>query len=161
MTGIIEKRARRLEEVDDMPPELRGCVHEFGYAIVHAFVTNGVTSPGRIRQLVHEVWAGARQPAQRQKSNPLGASTIAALDWFLIQNGCDVSATTLTRLLWHNGMALLPCNPTRAMIDASMNAVTREMPIISKEDKHVRRLRAAVTAAAIALWPHLSEGKQA
>lgn len=146
-----------LDITDRMSPELRACVHEFGSAIVTACGQAGVTKPSHIRMLVHSIWAGARQPHQRAgKKGGNHSPVLDHLDWILIQGGAAISAATLLRILWHHGMVVVPREPMRAMIDASMAAVTAGMPVVSKQEKHTRRLRAALQGAALKLWPHLA-----
>ena len=44
---------KRMRTIDSWPPELRECVHEFGYEVVQQFVMNGVTQAKRIRHLIN------------------------------------------------------------------------------------------------------------
>lgn len=137
-----DKRRRQLTMVDQMSEELRGCVHEFGLPVVLACTSAGVTSAVSIRRLVKEIWAGARQDGQKS-----GARN--TLDWLLCQNGAGISAKTLYRVLEDNNLVIASVEPTRAMLDASMAAVTGGNVICSKEEKHRRRLRAAMRSARI------------
>jgi hypothetical protein len=140
---------RGLSETDAMSPDLRQCVHEFGYAIVHAMMECGVSNPGQIRQLVHEVWSGARQPGQRQIQTVAGS-----LDWLLIQSGAAINAATLLRVLRSNGMVIVTLDPSDYAVQASMDAI-KEMGVLSKPAKHRARLRAAIAATVKHLWPQL------
>lgn len=141
-----------LEITDAMPGPLRECVHEYGFAIVHAFREAGIKEPRMIRHLINEVWNGARQPAQRV-GRP-NSRVLEKLDWLLIQHGSALTASTLVRLLWQNGMVIAPREPTTAMVEASIDA-TADMGLVSKAEKHRGRLRAATVAAARQFWPHL------
>ena len=162
---LSKSTLRALDITDNMPPRLRECVHEFGTAIVDACVRMGVTEPRHIRFLVHEIWQGARQPAQRtnigrnktERSSPV----LAHLDWLLVQSGSNVNAATLLRVLLQGGMVILPYNPGSVMVDASMEEVSAFEPRLSKPEKHRRRLKAAVVAQAKRLWPHLFEDRNA
>ena len=49
------RRIARMRNVDDMPPAMRALVHDYGYAVVHSFVSCGVTKPKRIKHLVETV----------------------------------------------------------------------------------------------------------
>lgn len=60
-----EKRIRHLERVDDMPPDLRSCVHDYGFAIVSTMMKYGVDNERAIREIVREVWFGPRQHGQK------------------------------------------------------------------------------------------------
>ena len=98
-----------------------------------------MTDPRRIRQLVHVIWEGARQQGQR-------TTNLHTLDWLLIQAGADVSAAALLRLLEAKSYALVPVSPTRAMLAASLAEVSGHNVRVTKEEKHRRRLRAALMA---------------
>lgn len=157
---ISSRRQNALDRSDEMPRELRECVHEYGYAIVHACLDNGVKRPGQIHQLVHEIWEGARQPSQRRER-------LGMLDWVLLQAGAQISAATLLRILAGNSMAIVPLMPSTAMVAASMAEVSGFNVRVTKTEKHRRRLTAAVKAGFDHLRPQLlatraplaSEGK--
>ena len=135
-----------------MPADLRACVHEFGFAIVNACILAGVTQPARIRQLVYEIWQGARQPNQRTGTK--GTSALDFLDWVLIQAGAQITAPCLLRLLYQKGLVVIPHEPTDQMIVTSMMAIER-MGLLTKRKKHALRLRAAIRAATRQFWPEL------
>lgn len=136
---LSAKRINQVLAVDALSPELRQCVHEFGYPIVHACLNAGVSSPRAIRVLVSEIWSGARQ--QGQKSDARNT-----LDWLLLQAGACISSKTLNRVLNENNLAIVPCSPTRAMLDASMREVSGHSVRCTREEKHRRRLIAAIRA---------------
>lgn len=150
-----------LEEIDRMSPELRECVHEFGYAIVKAFVGAGIRKPALIRHLVVECWRGARQPMQRARYSTTGAGgkadsgLLVQLDWILLQNGAEISAATLLRVLWQSSIVIIHTEPTRVMLEASLAEVNNHTQRVTKPEKHRRRLRAGILAGARQLWPHL------
>lgn len=133
------RRAKSCDLVDNLSPGLRECVHEFGFAIVTACMTQGVKTPHGIRHLVNAIWAGARQPEQRS-----GAAQ--TLDWMLIQAGAGISAATLRRVLAGYSLHIVPDSPTREMLAASMAEVSAFSERMTKEEKHRRRLRAAIRA---------------
>lgn len=150
----MSKRSDKIfADIDAMSPVLRECVHEFGYAIVKACVSVGVTKPQTIRNLVREIWAGARQPGQRKIGRQV-TPVENTLDWLLIQSGADMSAAAFVRLLYDNSMVIVPVEPSQAMVTASMDAV-KFMDRVTKEQKHRNRLRDAVRACTKSLWPHL------
>ncbi len=152
--AVSKRIMKSMDAVDEMPPGLRACVHEFGFAIVNALRSNGISNPPQIRQLVHEIWMGARQPTQRTgfRQSPM----LGNLDWILLQAGAGISAKTLVRVLRQHTMVIVPCEPSSIMVDASMDAVNH-MGVVTKAQKHRNRLRAAIAASTKSLWPHLSE----
>jgi hypothetical protein len=134
------KRSKSLEDTDALPPELRECVHEFGLPIVSACAKHGVKSKAAIRELVREIWDGARQTGQ---SN----SAYGTLDWLLIQHGANISAKTLYRVLAEHSLVITTVEPTRSMLAASMAEVSGFTVRCTREEKHRRRLRAALRAS--------------
>jgi hypothetical protein len=148
---LPDRALRALEETDGMPRELRECVHEFGYAIVRACLNAGVRDPARIRQLVAEIWRGARHQGGRRVGRPQ-SSALNLLDWVLLQAGAQITAAALIRLLDTNSLAVVVKEPTSAMVDASMSALDH-VGFVSKRDKHKMRLRAGIAAAALTIFP--------
>lgn len=132
------KRLKQLNEVDMMPGDLRACVHEFGYPIVKSCLDVGVREPRHIRQLVKEIWLGGRQGSQT-------GGALYAVDT-LLSHGV-VSLKGLVRMLNDSSMTIAPIEPTRAMLDASLEEVSGYNIRCTKEEKHRRRLRAALKAA--------------
>jgi hypothetical protein len=124
-----------------MPADLRACVHEYGFAIVTACLKHKVSKPAAIRELVREIWTGARQPKQTG-----GAES--TLDWLLIQNDAGISAKTLLRVLADASLVVVPANPNAAMIDASMQTVSGFNMKVTKREKHRLRLQAAINVLA-------------
>lgn len=140
MTAIqnnTEKVERSFAVTDNMPPGLRQCVHEYGFAIVTACLDAGIRNPATIHQLVREIWEGARQPRQRRSRGN-------TIDWLLIQAKAEITAAELSRVLLNNSLAIVPLDPTRAMIDASMVEVSGFDVRCTKSEKHRRRLAAAI-----------------
>ena len=137
---LSAKRRETLDRVDKMPPDLRECVHEFGFGIVNLLVFNGVTNPKAIRMIVTAIWGGARDDSQKRNIRN-------TIDWLLSQSGTGVSSKTFYRLLAENNLAIVSAEPTRAMLDASLAAVSDHTLRCTKEEKHRRRLRAALRAA--------------
>lgn len=148
MSDIMGRRERSFDDIEHMPPELRECVHEYGYAIVKACQQAGVTRPANIHQLVREIWDGARQPGQKR-------GTGGTLDWMLIQAGANISAAVLLRVLENSGLAIVPIHPTREMIEASKAEVSGFNQVVTKSEKHRLRLIAAIKAGASWLRPRL------
>jgi len=148
---IEERRDRSLAEVDAMPGQLRMCVHEFGYPIVKMCLQCGVKEPSHIRALVTAIWDGARSPADRP---PHRDSVLSRLDWLLMQAEAPITAAALIRFLYAHNMVLIPRHPSKAMVEASIEA-TGHMGLVSKTQKHEGRLRAAIDAALRHMWPHV------
>ncbi len=150
---------RAIENTDKLSPALRQCVHEYGHAIVHACLCIGIREPRLIHYIVHEIWNGARQPQQRRRfdgdARQHPCSVISHLDWLLIQSGSNVSAETLVRVLWRSGLVIVPLEPNAPMIEASMAEIANHDERVTKPEKHRRRLKVAIDAAARRLWPHL------
>lgn len=153
-TPISTRAQNALDRVDKMPPALRALVHEYGFAIVHAMVEAGIKDPAKIHHLVGEVWAGARQPAQRTGRGNRRSPVLAQLDWLLLQAGCEITAETLVRVLDRSNLMIVTCEPSDVMVEASLDAV-HHMGRVTKSEKHRNRLRGALAAAKRQLWPHL------
>lgn len=132
---MAQKQLRALDTVDKMPGDLRRCVHEFGFPIVQAMLRAGVKNPAHIRDLVREVWSGARQHGQ-------GNDARQSVDVLLSQG--ILSTASLAAFLAANNLAIVTVEPTRAMIAASMAEVANFDVRVTKEEKHRRRLRAAL-----------------
>ena len=155
LPNLRQSCVRALERTDALPAHLRALVHEYGFAIVHAMVEAGVRDPQRIHHLVHEVWAGARQPNQRTgRRHSKRSPVLDQLDWLLVQAGSEVTAETLVRVLNQSDLIIIPCEPSARMVAASLDA-TNHMGRVTKEQKHRNRLRSALKAAKAHLWPHL------
>lgn len=122
-----------------MSPELRACVHEYGYAIVYTCRKWGVTKPSAIHELVREIWEGARQGSN-------GSGGLGTLDWLLVQAGAKINAVQLARVFRNNNLLIVPTSPTTEMINASMNSVNTYTEKVTKAEKHRRRLIAALNA---------------
>lgn len=130
-------RERALRTTDAMSSSMRECVHEFGLPIVQGCLDAGVSDPRRIRQLVATIWYGAREAGQ-------SGGALNTVDWLLTQTGGIPNAKTLCRILHSSGYAIVPFEATREMLNASMNEVSGYNVRVSKEEKHRRRLRAAL-----------------
>lgn len=135
---LSKKRVEALNSTDAMSRELRQCVHEFGYPIVKMFLDMGISSPAKIRQIIKEIWNGQRQAVQN-------TGTVNAVDVLLAQG--VVSWSGLIRFLADNNLVIVPTSPTREMIDASMGALSDHTIRCTKEEKHKRRLIAALKAS--------------
>ena len=158
MSAIAAVVVRQIEAVDRMPPNLRQCAHEYGYAIVEACLQAGVRDPRKIRNLVREIWAGARQPGQKTSGNR--NATMDHLDWILLQAGAEISAAKLVRFLHDFNWTISPLYPNVAMINASLAEVSGYNERMTKTEKHRRRLAAALKAGSKSLWPHLYTNEQ-
>lgn len=153
MTGSGAATAKTFERLEQLSPQLRQCVHEYGLPIVEACLQAGVKDPRRIHNLVKEIWNGARQKGQRNTNRHKRCAVQDTLDWALIQSGSEMSAETFVRILWEHSLVIVPREPTLAMIEASKATVSNYDLKITKSDKHRLRLRAALDAAVLSLWP--------
>jgi|GEM_PF-3071666 len=133
-----QKRLAELDEVDRLPSEIRKVVFEFGLPVVRSMLKFGIKSPRHMREIIREVWLGGRQSGQ-------SSGAFNTLDVLLARG--PVSSKALIRLLADNNMAIVSCEPTKAMIEASLQEVSGGNVIVGKEEKHRRRLRAAMRAA--------------
>lgn len=140
MSSAVLRREHSFEITDNMPPQLRACVHEYGFAIVYVCLKHKISSPAAIHDLVREIWEGARQPSQRR-------AIAGTLDWVLLQAGAEINAARLRRVLLDNNLFIVPRNPTRRMLAASMATVSGFNQRVTKEEKHRLRLIAAIAAA--------------
>lgn len=59
------RQRKRMNRVDDMPPALRACVHDFGLTLVDQFIACGVTNPRHIRHLITACWQGSTEVGKR------------------------------------------------------------------------------------------------
>jgi hypothetical protein len=134
---IGKKRLDQIDEVDRMSPPIRACVHDFGYPIVKTFLKFGCQNPTMIREVVREILFGVRDGGQK-------TSAYDALE-FVLSRG-PVNVHQLLCILEENGLALVPANPTRAMLEASEAEVSGGTVRITKRDKHRLRLTAALRA---------------
>lgn len=55
LAAVENRRAKRMDEIDKMAPELRKCVHDYGLAIVDALLKLGVKKPNQIRHVVETI----------------------------------------------------------------------------------------------------------
>ena len=124
-----------------LPPELRACVHEYGLSIVRVCMKHGIRRAPVIRELVREIWAGARNASQPRAPS-------STLDWYFSQAGLDINVQTLIRLLEDQSLAIIPKMATREMIAVSMTTVAAYDLRITKQEKHKRRLDAALAVGA-------------
>jgi hypothetical protein len=149
-----ERADRQLMLTDNFDDDLRACVHEFGFAIVHALAECHVRDPRRIRHLVHEIWDGARQPRQRLYD---GSATLEKLDWLLVQAGANITAPELLRFLWDRGMTFVPRDPTQDMLDMLVDIDDDGIGVELPNAK--RRLRESIESFARRCWPFLFVAK--
>lgn len=53
--NVDRRRKARMESVDNMPEDIRACVHDYGLAVVTAIRNSGVTKAKNIRHIVETV----------------------------------------------------------------------------------------------------------
>lgn len=149
-------RVKNMEAYDALPASLRECVHEYGYPIVAALHQQGITKASVVHHLVREIWDGARGfntdgPSANARTGPA-----PVLDWLLVNSGSSLHAGTIARALWQRGFVIVPRDPSTGMIEASKATVSNFDQLVTKTDKHKRRLKAALEQYASAYWPSLS-----
>jgi hypothetical protein len=158
MIGVEVLGPRRIEslaKVDAMSPALRACVHDYGLPIVQACLNAGVTSPSRIRQLVAQILMGAREASQRPHRAGENNRVPFTVDMLLAQSGSGLTAEGLAHLLWQNNVVIIPKEPTRSAVEASMEEASNSNVRVTKETKHRLRLKAAIKASAMDMWPRV------
>ena len=52
---VLVRRKERFDVIDNLPPEMRGLINDYGYTIVRAYVDLGVVKEKHIRHLVETV----------------------------------------------------------------------------------------------------------
>ena len=52
---VTAKRQKRMAEIDRLPAATRELVHDYGWSVVNAFLSIGVTKPKHIKHLVETV----------------------------------------------------------------------------------------------------------
>lgn len=52
---VTAKRKNRMDRIDNLAPEIRALVHEYGFNVVNAFLQLGITKHRQIRHLVETV----------------------------------------------------------------------------------------------------------
>jgi hypothetical protein len=140
--------------VDRLPKDLRALVHDYGYSVVVQFYDAGIQKPGQIRHLIAVARLGAREPGnQRPAKISPGVRAINALDIALTEAGAGLHARPVARHLRDLGYVIVPrTGPTREMVDASMATVSAGNLMVSKPEKHQRRLQAAINAFDAEMW---------
>lgn len=130
------------EAVDDLPPKVRALIHEFGFAVVQAFVNAGIHNPKVIRRLIYAVWLGPRELANVPSHHRNHIPTLATLD-LALTTGRIPNAAALVQYLRGISTTIVPWEPSGGMVRASIEETGR-LGLVSKEEKHRARLRAAI-----------------
>jgi hypothetical protein len=128
-----QRAIKRMEVVDQMPADLRACVHEFGLTIVLQMLNAGVTKARVIRHLITTVRAGSVEIGNRNLS---------------LEQKQEMDRRSAGRLR-NAGLLVVPEIPTDAMVQASIDALCDAGLADSQVDrrrKHTVRLLAANVA---------------
>jgi hypothetical protein len=125
------RRVSRMDRIDALPQEWRELVHEYGYCLVDAMRCCGIKEVRHVRHLVETVL------------NELSP----------IRGSLSSQGARTTR---ENCLVMVPREPTKAMIEASMATVCTFDAKITKRDKHRQRLQAAIDAAVGAMSRRLT-----
>ena len=160
--GAVPAHHRRPDEtpseaVDRLPANVRELVHDYGFNVVTQFLNAGIKSPATIRLLIRTVHAGAREPGNQRPvgGRRNGKSVLAHIDTWLVQKGATFTAQMLVRLIRDGGFTVLPCSPSKDMIEASMETVSGYDIRCTRQEKHQRRLCAALVAGDREAWGDL------
>ncbi len=149
---------RALDMVDNMPPAYRKCVHEVGWEAVSIMMPLGLT-PAQIKSVVYACWQSPGSAHQRrgfgQPVEERCSPVMQHLDTLLSRAGANISGAMLLAFLKHNGMVIVPLEPSSPMIEASMATVAGHDVRVTKKEKHRLRLKAALNASVKRLWPQL------
>jgi hypothetical protein len=114
-----EKIVARMSYIDSLPKDIRELVHEHGFTVVKAFLDQKITKAAAIKHLIGTVKTGSIDPG---------------------------TGTGGVGMVSGRAMCVIPIEPTPAMIAASMATVANHDVLVSKEEKHRLRLRAAIKA---------------
>lgn len=60
-----QRAVARMARIDDLPPSLRECVHEYGWTIVNAFLQAGVRKAKHIHHVIATVRKGSVEIGKR------------------------------------------------------------------------------------------------
>ena len=121
---VDQRRLAHMQTIDNLPEDWRALVHEHGFNVVMAMLDCGVKKAKHARHIINTV-----------------------LDELSPVRGSFSSQGTRTRA--ENTLALIPREPTEAMINASMATVASFEVSVTKYEKHRLRLRAALRAATL------------
>lgn len=148
------------DAIDGWPPLLRALVQDFGFSTVVQLMDAGM-APEKMRHVIYSVWRGAREPGQRPARYAEGQAPLPTIEAALMA-GSICSVPSLQRHLIAEGSIVAPLAPTRAMIDASMDAVKPGDRFYVKREKHAARLIAALRAHrdAVLRTPQAAPGRQ-
>lgn len=147
-------RIQNMDAFDALPITLKQCVHEYGFPIVAILFKFGIKNPAHVHAIVREIWDGPRGfNTGSSRNGQTGPS--ATVDFLLEKSGSDLHAATLARALWERGFAIVPRDPTIGMVEASKATVSNFDQVVTKSEKHKKRLRAAIEQYVSAYWPSL------
>ena len=130
----LEVIKAKMDRVDALTPEMRALVHDYGKAIVDAFASAGVTKGKIIRNIITTIWRGQSE---------LGPSEFGEQ-----QKRRELFEAVAT--IKGHGFAVVPLEPTPAMIAASIDALTvsgLQSTPITRHRKHKVRLQRAIKVA--------------
>lgn len=128
------KRVNRMNEIDNLPADIRELVHDFNWTMIKAFLDCGVRDARKIRHLIARVIEGAAS-YDGGNANPLGLR---------------LSTNTTLELALRPDVVACSINPDDRVVQASINAVLPYVPgtpLLTKREKHRIRLKAALQTA--------------
>lgn len=145
-----------LQIVDNLSPDLRRLVHEYGLHAVQTCLEAGVTRPASIAHVIRSIRGSAR--GGRQGAVPTmklrGGRVLSALDPWLLAQGAAFTGQQVVRVILDQSYTVLPIQPTATMIDASLGALDG-VGRVDRHQKHLMRLTAAIRAGTNSMWEPL------
>lgn len=148
LAAIRERQAR----VDELTPDQRALVHQFGWGVVSAFLNLGVTKPRQIRHLIETVQRGSVETQERFPVGTVLAPAAIRLQDVLKDLGVmGLSPSMLTQAIRRRGGVVVPMSPPDYMVEASIEALHRPRYAdvrVSRWEKHKIRLSDALHKAA-------------
>lgn len=129
------KRVNRMNEIDNLPADIRALVHEFNWTMINPFLKAGIRDARQIKHLIRCVVQGAAS------YNGSSLNPIASL---------RLSTETTMELSLREDLVVCEINPSDQVVQASMDAVLPYVPgtpLLTKREKHRIRLRAALQTA--------------
>lgn len=147
--ALLAERRKRMAEIDTLPEAWRHLVHEFGWTIIAPFFRAGL-KPGVAKHLIEIVLLGAHEIREKRSANCLQSPAAARVAKAISGIATPYTPSALAVEIRRGGGIIVPMQPTREMVLASMTALHRRPFIgaIDTERKHRLRLSDALAAAA-------------
>lgn len=140
---------KRMAAIDELPPEWRALVHEYGWTVICHYYRTGMKAK-TASHLIRETLNGAWEIRERRRSNCRHSMAGERVCKALHSLGLPGNGHAVAAAIYQYGGVILPMMPTNAMVEASMEALNRRAPIgwLDKPRKHRFRLIDALQAGA-------------